>query len=64
MFIILGLLCATAGYWCLRHIIKLEMDHAALLPFAHDRPAARRIEQETGRPCLPEHLAQQIALQA
>ncbi|NLC99427.1 MAG: hypothetical protein GX673_01470 [Gammaproteobacteria bacterium] len=64
MFIILGLLCATAGYWCLCHISTLEMDQAAMLPFADDRPAARRVEQDTGRPCLPEHLAQQIALKA
>ncbi len=64
MFIILGLLCATAGYWCLRHISTLEMDQAAMLPFADDRPAARRVEQDTGRPCLPEHLAQQTALKA
>ena len=64
MFILIGLACIAAGYWCLRHISQLEMDQAEMLPFADDRPAARRIEQETGRPCLPEHLAQQTTLQA
>ncbi|HZJ93558.1 MAG TPA: hypothetical protein VFD09_10820 [Thiopseudomonas sp.] len=64
MFMILGLICVGAGYLCLRHITQLDMDHAAMLPFADDRPAARRVEQETGRPCLPEHLAQQTALNA
>lgn len=64
MFILLGLICVVACYWCLRHIGQLEMDHAAMLPFADDRPAARKVEQETGRACLPEHLAQQTALQA
>ncbi len=64
MFIIIGLLCAAAGYWCLRNISALDMDQAAMLPFADDRPAARRVEQDTGRPCLPEHLAQQTALKA
>jgi len=64
MFILMKLLCIAACYWCLRHISQLDMDHAAMLPFADDRPAARRVEQETGRPCLPEHLAEQCALQA
>lgn len=64
MFMILGLICVGAGSLCLRHITQLDMDHAAMLPFADDRPAARRVEQETGRPCLPEHLAQQTALNA
>lgn len=64
MFILIGLACIAAGYWCLQHISQLEMDHAAMLPFADDRPAARRVEQETGRPCLPEHLAQQSSLKA
>lgn len=64
MFIVLGIMCVAAGYWCLRNISPLEMDQAAMLPFADDRPAARRVEQDTGRPCLPEHLAQQTALHA
>lgn len=59
MFILIGFACMAAGYWCLRHMSQLEMDHAAMLPFADDRPVALRVEQETGRPCLPEHLAQQ-----
>lgn len=64
IFILLGCACVAAGYWCLRHITQLDMDHAAMLPFADDRPAAQRVEQETGRPCLPEHLAQQTSLRA
>lgn len=42
----------------------LQMEEAAMLPFADDPEAAKRVEQETGRACLPEHLAQKIALQA
>lgn len=64
IFLLLGLLCIAACYGCLRHISQLDMDHAAMLPFADDRPAAQRVEQETGRPCLPEHLAQQSVLLA
>ncbi len=44
--------------------IILNMEQASMLPFADDPEAAKRVEQETGRACLPEHLAQQIALQA
>lgn len=64
IFILLSFTCIVACYWCLRHISQLEMDHAAMLPFADDRLAALRVEQETGRPCLPEHLAQQGVLRA
>lgn len=64
MFILIGFACIAAGYWCLRHMSQLDMDHAAMLPFADDRPAARRVEQETGRACLPEHLAQQCNFKA
>lgn len=42
----------------------LQMDQAAMLPFADDPDAAKRVEKETGRACLPEHLAQQAALHA
>lgn len=41
------------------HCEELE---AAMLPFADDPVQARRIEQETGLPCLPEHLARQTTL--
>lgn len=64
IFFILGLVCIAACYWSLRHISQLDMDHAAMLPFADDRAAAQRVEQETGRACLPEHLAQQTVLLA
>ena len=64
IFILLGCICLAACYGCLRYISQLEMDHAAMLPFADDRPAAQRVEQETGRACLPEHLAQQTTLHA
>lgn len=64
MFILLSLICISAGYWCLRHMSQLDMDRAAMLPFADDPQAALRVENETGRACLPEHLAQQSALLA
>lgn len=64
IFILLGALSMAACYWCLHNISQLDMDHAAMLPFADDRPAAQRVERETGRACLPEHLAQQMMLLA
>ncbi|NLJ13607.1 MAG: hypothetical protein GX373_11400 [Gammaproteobacteria bacterium] len=64
LFILLGLASSISGYYCLRHMSLLDMEQAAMLPFADDRPAARRVEEETGRPCLPEHLTQQSALKA
>ena len=42
----------------------LQTEQAAMLPFADDPEAAKRVEQETGRACSPEHLAQQSALHA
>ncbi|MDY0249815.1 MAG: hypothetical protein RBR45_07125 [Pseudomonas sp.] len=42
----------------------LQMEQASMLPFADDPEAAKRVEQETGRACLPTHLALQVALQA
>ncbi|QEY59938.1 hypothetical protein FXF61_12610 [Pseudomonas sp. C27(2019)] len=64
MPILFSVLLITAGYWSLRHMSLLQMDQAAMLPFADDPDAAKRVEKETGRACLPEHLAQQTALQA
>ncbi|HZJ95161.1 MAG TPA: hypothetical protein VFD11_06315 [Thiopseudomonas sp.] len=62
VFFLFGFLSLVACYWCLQHISQLDMDQAAMLPFADDRPAAQRVERETGLPCLPEHLAQQCVL--
>jgi hypothetical protein len=64
MPIILSILLIAAGYWSVKHMSLLQMEQAAMLPFADDPDAAQRVEKETGRACLPEHLAQQIALQA
>ncbi len=64
MAIILSIVLIAAGYWSLKHMSLLDMEQAAMLPFADDPEAAKRVEQETGRACLPEHLAQQITLQA
>ena len=64
MAIILSIVLIAAGYWSFKHMSLLDMEQAAMLPFADDPEAAKRVEQETGRVCLPEHLAQQIALQA
>lgn len=64
IFILLGALSIAACYWCLKSISQLDMDQAAMLPFADDRSAAQRVERETGRACLPEHLAQQCVLTA
>ncbi|MFB0963116.1 MAG: hypothetical protein QMB97_06390 [Pseudomonas sp.] len=64
MAIILSIVLIAAGYWSFKHMSLLDMEQAAMLPFADDPEAAKRVEQETGRACLPEHLAQQITLQA
>ena len=64
MAIILSIVLIAAGYWGFKHMSLLDMEQAAMLPFADDPEAAKRVEQETGRACLPEHLAQQITLQA
>lgn len=64
MPIILSILLIAAGYWSFKQMSLLQMEQAAMLPFADDPEAAKRVEQETGRACLPEHLAQQMALQA
>lgn len=64
MAIILSIVFIAAGYWSFKHMSLLDMEQAAMLPFADDPEAAKRVEQETGRTCLPEHLAQQITLQA
>lgn len=64
MAIILSIVLIAAGYWNFKHMSLLDMEQAAMLPFADDPEAAKRVEQETGRACLPEHLAQQITLQA
>lgn len=64
MPIILTVLLIAAGYWSLNQMSLLQMEQAAMLPFADDPDAAKRVEKETGRACLPEHLAQQVALQA
>ena len=64
MAIILSIVLIAAGYRSFKHMSLLDMEQAAMLPFADDPEAAKRVEQETGRACLPEHLAQQIALQA
>ena len=64
MTIILSIVLIAAGYWSFKHMSLLDMEQAAMLPFADDPEAAKRVEQETGRACLPEHLAQQITLQA
>lgn len=64
MAIFLSFLFITACYCSLRHMSQLQMDQAAMLPFADDPDAAKRVEKETGRACLPEHLAQQAALHA
>ena len=64
MPIILSIVLIVAGYWSIKHMSLLDMEQASMLPFADDPEAAKRVEQETGRACLPEHLAQKIALQA
>lgn len=64
MAIILSIVLIATGYWSFKHMSLLDMEQAAMLPFADDPEAAKRVEQETGRACLPEHLAQQITLQA
>ena len=64
MAIILSIVFIAAGYWSFKHMSLLDMEQAAMLPFADDPEAAKRVEQETGRACLPGHLAQQITLQA
>lgn len=64
MPIILSILLIAAGYWSINHMSLLQMEQAEMLPFADDPDAAKRVEKETGRACLPEHLAQQMALQA
>lgn len=64
MPILLSVILIAAGYWSLKHMTLLQMEEAAMLPFADDPAAAKKVEQETGRPCLPEHLAQQIELKA
>ena len=64
MPIILSIVLIVAGYWSFKHMSLLDMEQASMLPFADDPEAAKRVEQETGRACLPEHLAQQFALQA
>ena len=64
MPIILSIVLIVAGYWSFKHMNLLDMEQASMLPFADDPEAAKRVEQETGRACLPEHLAQQITLQA
>ena len=64
MPIILSIVLIVAGYWSIKHMSLLDMEQASMLPFADDPEAAKRVEQETGRACLPEHLAQQITLQA
>ena len=64
MPIILSIVLIVAGYWSIKHMSLLDMEQASMLPFADDPATAQRVEQETGRACLPEHLAQQIALQA
>lgn len=64
MAIILSIVFIAAGYWSFKHMSLLDMEQAAMLPFADDPEAAKRVEQETGRACLPKHLAQQITLQA
>lgn len=45
-----------------RYSSHCEQQQAAMLPFADDLPLARRIERETGQPCLPERLARQTTL--
>ncbi|MCK9533548.1 MAG: hypothetical protein M0Q98_02510 [Pseudomonas sp.] len=64
MPIILSIVLIIAGYWSLRQMTLLQTEQAAMLPFADDPEAAKRVEQETGRACSPEHLAQQSALHA
>ncbi len=64
MPILLSIALIAVGYWSVKHMSLLQMEQAAMLPFADDPEAAQRVEQETGRPCLPEHLAQQVALHA
>ena len=64
MAIILSIVLIAAGYWSFKHMSLLDMEQAAMLPFADDPEAAKRVEQETERACLPEHLAQKITLQA
>ncbi len=64
MPILLSIVLILAGYWSFKYISLLDMEQASMLPFADDPEAAKRVEQETGRACLPEHLAQQMVLQA
>lgn len=46
-----------------RYSSHSEELQAAMLPFADEPDLARRVEQETGLPCLPEHLERQTTLQ-
>lgn len=45
-----------------RYASHQAQHEAAMLPFADDPAQCRRIERETGMPCLPERLAQQTTL--
>lgn len=45
-----------------RYSSHCEELQASMLPFADDPAQARRIERETGLPCLPEHLERQTTL--
>jgi cbb3-type cytochrome oxidase subunit 3 len=64
MPILFSIMLIAAGYWSFKHMSLLQMEQASMLPFADDPEAAKRVEQETGRACLPTHLALQVALQA
>lgn len=46
-----------------RYASHNEEQEATMLPFADEPELAKRIEQETGLPCLPEHLSRQTTLE-
>ena len=64
MPIILSIVLIVAGYWSFKHMSLLDMEQASMLPFADDPEAPPPPPPAPGRACLPEHLAQQFALQA
>ena len=64
MLSLILLLLASPWLWrqWQRYSCHSEEMQAAMLPFADDPALARRVEEETGLPCLPEHLARQTTM--
>lgn len=53
MAIILSIVFIAAGYWSFKHMSLLDMEQAAMLPFADDPEAANGLSKKPGAPvCL------------